>query len=104
MSGDRGSLRAESDECRITPDGAFRVYRSRDRGNSWEALTQGLPQANAHQLVLRAAMATDSLDPVGVYVGTEGGQLLASRDGGDHWEVLFNWLPPISSVQAAVLE
>ena len=49
-------------------------------------------------------MATDSLDPVGVYVGTEGGQLLASRDGGDHWEVLFNWLPPISSVQAAVLE
>ena len=55
-------------------------------------------------LVLRAAMATDSLDPVGVYVGTEGGQLLASRDGGDHWEVLFNWLPPISSVQAAVLE
>ena len=95
---------AESDEYRITPDGAFRIYRSRDRGHSWEALTQGLPQVNAHQLVLRAAMATDSLNPAGVYVGTEGGHLLASRDGGDHWEVLFNWLPPVFSIQAAVLD
>ncbi len=95
---------AESDECRIMPDGAFRVYRSRDRGDSWQALTQGLPQANAHQLVLRAAVATDQLDPAGVYVGTEGGQLVASRDEGEHWEVLFNWLPPIFSVQATTID
>ena len=75
---------AESDECRITPDGAFRVYRSRDRGDSWQALTQGLPEANAHQLVLRAPVAIDQLDPASVYVGTEGGQLVASRDEGEH--------------------
>ena len=49
-------------------------------------------------------MATDTLDPAGVYVGTAGGQLLASRDEGDHWELLFNWVPPIASVQAAIVE
>jgi len=39
----------------------------------------------------------------GVYVGKQGGQLLASRDGGDHWGTIFNWLPPIYSVEAAVV-
>ena len=95
---------AESDMHRLLPDAAFRVYRSRNRGNSWEALTDGLPQTDAHGLVLRQAMTTDTLDPVGVYMGTSGGQLLASRDEGDRWDVLFNWLPPIASVQAAVVE
>ena len=65
--------------------------------------TDGLPQSSAHGLVLRQAMATNALDPVGVYMGTSGGQLLASRDEGDHWELLFNWLPPIASVQAVVV-
>ena len=85
-------------------DGAFRIYRSRNRGDSWEALTQGLPQKHAHQLVLRHAIATDTLDLAGVYVGTQGGQLLASRDEGDHWSVLSNWLPPITSVQTALVD
>ena len=95
---------AESDQCRMLPDAAFRVYRSRDRGASWEALTSGLPQTDAHTLVLRQALTTDTLDPVGLYMGTSGGHLLASRNEGDDWEVLFNWLSPIASVQAAVIE
>ena len=94
---------AESDQYRLLPDAAFRVYRSRDRGDSWEVLTEGLPQTDAYGLVLRQAMTTDVLEPVGVYLGTAGGQLLASRDEGDHWDVLFNWLPPIASVRAAVV-
>jgi photosystem II stability/assembly factor-like uncharacterized protein len=94
----------ESDEFRTTPGGAFRVYRSRNRGDTWEALTQGLPQVNAHMNIMRAALATDTLDRPGVYVGTQGGQLVASRDEGDHWELLFNWLPPVYSVRAAVIE
>jgi photosystem II stability/assembly factor-like uncharacterized protein len=94
----------ESDEYRLMPDGAFRIYRSRNRGDAWEPLTDGLPQTNAHQIVLRHGMTTDTLDPAGVYVGTAGGQLLASRDEGDHWELLFNWLPPITSVQTAVVD
>ena len=79
------------------PDGAFRIFRSRSRGDAWEPPTDGLPQTDVYQLVLRHAIATDTLDPAGVYVGTTGGQRLASRDEGDHWESLFDWLPPIAS-------
>ncbi|HEY3131915.1 MAG TPA: hypothetical protein VGL91_20840 [Acidobacteriota bacterium] len=88
----------------MTPGGAFRVFRSRNRGDSWEPLTSGLPQTNAYQNVLRAAMTTDLLDPPGIYVGTQGGQIVASRDGGDHWELILNWLPPIYSPETAALE
>lgn len=94
---------AESDQSRMSA-GAWRVFRSRNRGADWVALGNGLPQANAYQNVLRMAMTTDTLDPAGVYVGTQGGQLVASRDEGDHWEVLFNWLPPIFSVETAIIE
>ena len=91
-------------ECRITCGGAFRVFRSRDRGNSWEPLTCGLPQLNAYVNVLRGAMSTDTLESPGIYVGTQNGQLFASFDEGDHWNTLFNWLPPIYSVEAATIE
>jgi len=94
----------ESDMARMTPDAAFRIYRSRDRGNSWQPLTKGLPQSHAYSNVMRMAMAADALDPAGVYVGTQGGQLLASRDAGDTWDVIFNWLPPIYSVETAIVD
>jgi len=93
----------ESDENRVTA-GAFRVFRSRNRGHSWEALTQGLPQTNAYENVMRSALTTDPLDRAGVYVGTQAGHLFASRDAGDHWSLLFANLPPIYSVKAALVE
>jgi photosystem II stability/assembly factor-like uncharacterized protein len=52
---------------------------------------------------MRMALTTDTLAPAGVYVGTQGGQLLASRDAGDHWETIFNWLPPIYSLETVVI-
>jgi photosystem II stability/assembly factor-like uncharacterized protein len=91
----------EADTMRTSPDGRFTVYRSRTRGRSWEPLTQGLPQVHAYAHVLRMAMTTDRLDPVGVYVGTQGGQLLVSRDEGDRWQLAFGWLPPIYSLEVA---
>jgi photosystem II stability/assembly factor-like uncharacterized protein len=94
----------ESDEYRVTTGGALRVFRSRNRGDSWEALSNGLPQAHAYENVLRAALATDPLDRAGVYLGTQAGHLYASRDAGDHWDLLFSHLPPIYSVKAAVVE
>ena len=36
----------------------------------WEALREGLPQHNAFLGVLRQAMATDRLEPAGIYFGT----------------------------------
>ena len=80
----------------------FRVFRSRTGGRDWEPLTKGLPQEHAYIHVLREGMATDSLDPVGVYVGTVNGQIFYSRDEGDHWELMVENLPPINSVEVAV--
>jgi hypothetical protein len=89
----------ESDENRISVDGQLSVWRSRDAGSSWQRLSQGLP--SAHVVVLREAMATDQLDPAGIYAGTDTGQLIYSRDEGDSWEVLADFLPPILSVETA---
>lgn len=94
----------QADTNRTTPNGAFRVYRSRNRGQAWEALTDGLPQTNAYVNVMRMALTTDSLDAPGVYIGTQGGQIVASRDGGDRWEMIFNWLPPVYSLETIVVD
>ena len=54
-------------------------------------------------VVLREAMATDDLDQVGIYAGTDTGQLFYSRDDGATWEILADFLPPIVSVETAVI-
>jgi photosystem II stability/assembly factor-like uncharacterized protein len=94
----------QSSHMRTTVGGKLRVYRSLTAGREWEPLTQGLPQSHAYVNVLREAMATDGLDPCGVYFGTTGGHLFASRDGGDDWEHIATFLPRILSVRAAVVE
>jgi len=38
-----------------------------------------------------------------VYVGTNTGQLFASRNRGDSWKMIADYLPSIYSVSAAVL-
>jgi hypothetical protein len=90
----------KSDEYRFPIDGRFRVYRSRDEGGSWQVLEDGLPREHAYMGVLRGAMATDSLDPCGVYVGSTAGTLHVSPDGGDSWRTLPYVLPRILSVEA----
>lgn len=84
---------------RYVADASFRVFRSQNGGKSWEPLTAGLPQHNAYLHVLREGMATDSLDPCGIYAGTTTGQIFHSRDNGDKWELLVEYLPPINSVE-----
>ena len=88
----------ESDEYRMPPEGKFRVYRSRDGGDSWEALSKGLPQERAYMGVLRGAMDVDHLDPCGVYLGTTAGSVFVSNDGGDSWVQLPCTLPRVLSV------
>jgi hypothetical protein len=83
----------------------FTVYRTRDGGASWESLTEGLPGGPGVKLgVLRHGMCADAQDPCGVYVGTNTGQLFATRDGGDSWRLIADFLPPIFGVTAAVIE
>jgi photosystem II stability/assembly factor-like uncharacterized protein len=88
---------------RVPPEGKLRVYRSRTGGNDWEPLARGLPQENCYVNVLRDAMSVDSLDPCGVYFGTNGGQVYASADGGDNWTAIVRDLPAVLSVEAQTL-
>jgi hypothetical protein len=93
----------KSDSEHYPPDGKLRVYRSRTGGNEWEALTDGLPQSDCYVNVLRNALAVDTLDSCGVYVGTTGGQIYASADAGDTWSAIVRDLPPVLSVEVQVI-
>jgi hypothetical protein len=93
----------KSDSEHFPPEGKLRVYRSRTGGNTWEPLTEGLPQRDCYVNVLRDAMAVDSLDPCGVYFGTTGGQVYASRDAGDSWTPIVRDLPAVLSVEVQTL-
>lgn len=84
---------------RTVVDGRLRVYRSSSAGREWEALCRGLPQSHAWVTVLREAMDADGRDPCGVYFGTSGGHLFASRDAGESWRPAARYLPRILSVK-----
>jgi photosystem II stability/assembly factor-like uncharacterized protein len=94
-------LPLESDGFRCTPDGRCTVWRTNDAGETWAALTDGLPQQDAHLTVLRDGFTTDGQDPAGLYFGTRTGELYASTDDGDSWRLLAQHLPPVLSVRAA---
>ena len=87
---------------RFVPDAKAAVWRTRDAGRNWQAMRDGLPQKNAYFGVLRQAMATDRLEPAGVYFGTSSGTLFASADEGESWTAIAEHLPTILSVETLV--
>ena len=80
------------------------VWRTTDAGATWRDLREGLPQSQAYLGVLREGMATDALDPFGIYVGTSTGQVFATADEGRHWRRIADLLPPVLSVETALVE
>jgi len=93
----------ESDEFRCTPEAKLRVYRTRNGGETWEPLTNGLPQENAFEIVLRDGLCADELKPAGIYFGTRNGKLFGSNDDGDSWQSIAQGLPPIVCVKTSVV-
>ena len=85
---------------RFTCEGKLRVFRTSDEGETWQALTKGLPQENAYEVILRDALSSDDSDAGGVYFGTRNGKLYGSQDNGDSWELIQNALPEILCVKA----
>ena len=83
------------------PDAKVTVYRTRDRGDSWERLNEGLPGKDAYVNFLRESIAADQLSPAGLYLGSNTGQLFYSADNGDSWQMLSSLLPTINSVSTA---
>ncbi|MEX2527073.1 MAG: exo-alpha-sialidase [Gemmatimonadota bacterium] len=94
----------EADTFRCTPEARMRVYRTRDAGGSWHPLTQGLPQEDAYETVLRDALDTaegSEEDQACVVFGTRSGKIFASSNDGDSWEMIQDGLPPVVCVKAA---
>lgn len=87
----------EADERRYTCEGKLRVYRTSDEGDTWQALTNGLPQENAYEVILRDAMDSTRNE---IYFGTKNGKLFGSADNGDSWEMIQGSLPEINCVKA----
>jgi len=92
----------DPDHARSTP-GRLVVYRSKDAGDTWEELTNGLPQENAYLGVLREGASSDTLEVPGIYFGTTTGQVFASPDAGESWSEVVPHLPGIASVEAYAL-
>jgi photosystem II stability/assembly factor-like uncharacterized protein len=90
-----------SDFDRVTPGGRVAVYETRNRGASWQACDEGLPQQGAYLTVLRQAFCHDGREPLGLYFGAESGEVFGSADGGTTWASVASNLPPVYSVRAA---
>jgi photosystem II stability/assembly factor-like uncharacterized protein len=93
----------EADMRRFPVDAKCRVYRSEDAGETWQALSDGLPTEPFYPSVLRDAMCVDNADVAGVYFGTRDGEVYASRDEGEHWQQVASHLPEVLCVRAAVV-
>jgi photosystem II stability/assembly factor-like uncharacterized protein len=86
---------------RTAPGGRPAVFRTRDGGRSWVRCARGLPQSQAWFTVLRQGLAADDRDPVGLYLGTTGGEIWVSVDEGDTWRQAAAHLPPILAIEVA---
>ncbi len=93
----------DAEQGRVPPEARCAVHRTRDGGATWEALTDGLPDAPFYAAVLRDAMTVDDQDPAGVYLGTRDGCVYASSDEGDTWTEIARHLPDVFCVRAATI-
>ena len=79
---------------RTTRTADARIARSRDGGESWEILYEGLPEhirGNIEAMVMEVCDGSFSL-----FVGTTDGDIFFSDDEGNHWTKIVAGLPPIS--------
>lgn len=91
---------AIKDERRIPVDGELVVARTRDGGESFEMLRNGLPQRHAYDLVWRHALDVDASGERLAFGSTSGG-LWISEDGGESWTMPEARLPPVAALRFA---
>jgi hypothetical protein len=87
---------------RVTPEGKVRVYGTRDAGETWTALADGLPGGEAYLTILRQAFgASGEGEAMELYFGATSGDVFGSADGGADWFTVHERLAPVTSVRVA---
>jgi len=87
-----------SDECRVPVDAQLVVTRTRDGGESFEVLRDGLPQKDCYDIVFRHGLDVDATGDR-LAMGSSTGGLWISEDGGDSWITISNVLPQVYCVR-----
>ncbi len=87
--GDVATAYAAVDRHRLEDNEPY-IYRTRDFGKTWQAITDGLPRG-----VYLQALAEDPKKPGLLFAGTELA-VFVSFDAGDHWQPLQLNLPAVS--------
>ncbi|MFY9510568.1 MAG: exo-alpha-sialidase [Rubrivivax sp.] len=82
------------DERRIPVNAALAVTRTRDGGQTFEELREGLPQQHCYDLVYRHGLDI-AADGRRLLMGSTTGNLWSSGDGGDSWAQVSGHLPPV---------
>jgi len=89
---------AIKDEYRYPADGRLIVARTTDGGATFEALSEGLPQSHAYDLIYRHGLDVDGSGER-LAMGSTTGGLWFSEDGGDRWTQSEARLPPIYAIR-----
>jgi photosystem II stability/assembly factor-like uncharacterized protein len=88
-------------EDRTPPDGAMRVWETRDAGATWQARGDGLPD-KAYLTILREAFDSAGEGAgLELYFGATSGEVFGSTDAGATWRQVGDHLPPVYSVRTA---
>lgn len=77
--------------------GAHRLYRSFNRGDDWEAISDDLTKGGLEGNVPYGTLTTISESPLKfglIYTGSDDGLIYCTRDGGENWTRLSDSLPP----------
>ena len=85
---------------RTSPGGKPAAYVTRNSGKSWQRQDKGLPREQGWFTVKRQAMTADTRGLLGIYFGTTGGEVWASRNEGASWSCIASHLPHIYAVEA----
>lgn len=89
--------------ARVPHNGKPATFVTHNFGKTWKRQDKGLPSSGGWFTVKRQAMNSDTRDPLGLYFGTTGGEVWASRDEGASWTRIADGLPEIYSVEVGEL-
>jgi photosystem II stability/assembly factor-like uncharacterized protein len=76
------------------------IFRSRNAGERWDPIMNGLPQSLFPTVWALDTCRPSRNEPCQVFFGTTSGELYWTRDGGESWEEVMRNLPGITHLKA----